>query len=65
MALQSEYAKLFLLIDTMMSINKDLPCFVGGDHIRPQLQNRLFPLVKGKKQFEKMNKPECQQFIDQ
>lgn len=66
MALQKEYRKIMVLIEMMLSVNKNLPCFVGGPRIIPELKERLFPRIQGKdEEYPMLNSGEAVKFIDQ
>eukprot|EP00826_Nyctotherus_ovalis_P046678 TRINITY_DN5307_c0_g1_i2.p1 TRINITY_DN5307_c0_g1~~TRINITY_DN5307_c0_g1_i2.p1 ORF type:complete len:287 (-),score=108.16 TRINITY_DN5307_c0_g1_i2:163-1023(-) len=66
MALQKEYRKIMVLIEMMLSVNKNLPCFVGGPRIIPELKERLFPRIQGKdEEYPMLNSGEAMKFIDQ
>jgi len=66
MALQKDYRKIMVLIEMMLSVNKNLPCFVGGEKIIPELKARLFPRIEGKdEEYPMLNLGEAGKFIDQ
>ena len=66
MALQKEYRKIMVLIEMMLSVNKNLPCFVGGPGIITELKARLFPKVEGAgEEYSMLNAGEAAKFIDQ
>jgi phosphatidylinositol kinase/protein kinase (PI-3 family) len=64
MALQKEYRKIMILIEMMLSVNKKLPCFVGGPSIIPDLKARLFPHIRGvNEEYPCLNIEEADRFI--
>ena len=66
MALQKEYRKVMVLVEMMLSVNKNLPCFVGGPTILPELKARLFPHIEGvNEEYPRLNIEEAAKFIDQ
>lgn len=66
MAIQREYRKIMVLTEMMLSVNKNLPCFVGGPRIIPELKARLFPQVEGTYEtYPLLNAGEAAKFIDQ
>jgi hypothetical protein len=67
LAIQDDAAKILILIEMMISVNKNLPCFSGSDSstIVDEVTSRIFPEIKGKKQKTKMNRLECSLYIDQ
>lgn len=65
MALQKEHRKIMALVEMMLSVNKNLPCFVGGPRIIPELKERLFPRIEGKDgEYPMLNSGEAGKFID-
>ncbi len=66
MALQQEYRRIMVLVEMMLSVNRNLPCFVGGPTIIGKLRERLFPKVEGTEEEDHMlNSGEAASFIDQ
>lgn len=66
MALQKEYRKIMVLVEMMLSVNKNLPCLIGGSIIIPELKARLFPQVEGGNvEYPRLNMGEASKFIDQ
>eukprot|EP00826_Nyctotherus_ovalis_P046680 TRINITY_DN5307_c0_g1_i4.p2 TRINITY_DN5307_c0_g1~~TRINITY_DN5307_c0_g1_i4.p2 ORF type:complete len:107 (-),score=24.45 TRINITY_DN5307_c0_g1_i4:65-340(-) len=66
MCIRDRYRKIMVLIEMMLSVNKNLPCFVGGPRIIPELKERLFPRIQGKdEEYPMLNSGEAMKFIDQ
>jgi len=65
MAIQREYRKIMVLIQIMLSVNKNLPCFIGGPKIIDEIKTRLFPRIKGSVSNSLLNAGEAAKFIDQ
>jgi len=66
MALQAEYRKIMVLVEMMLSVNKNLQCFIGGPRIIADLKSRLFPKVQGTNdEYQMLNAAEAAKFIDQ
>ena len=65
MALQTQFRKIMVLVEMMFSVNKNLPCFIGGSKIIDDLKARLFPKVEGsKEEFRILNTGEAGTYID-
>ena len=66
MAIQKEYRKIMVLIEMMLSVNRNLPCFIGGPNIINELKERLFPKIEGSsKEYQMFNMGEATNFINQ
>jgi len=64
LVLQEEYKKIVVLTAMMLSVNQNLPCFVGKEKIISGLNARLFPHCRTK-QLVVMSEREASKFIDQ
>eukprot|EP00826_Nyctotherus_ovalis_P041698 TRINITY_DN4240_c0_g1_i13.p1 TRINITY_DN4240_c0_g1~~TRINITY_DN4240_c0_g1_i13.p1 ORF type:complete len:230 (+),score=77.62 TRINITY_DN4240_c0_g1_i13:2037-2726(+) len=64
-ALQKEHRKLITLVEMMLSVNRNLPCFIKGENIIPELKERLFPRIAGvEEEYLTLNTSEASQFLD-
>lgn len=62
-ALQEEYKKIVVLTAMTLSVNQNLPCFVGKEKIISGLNARLFPHCRTK-QLTPMSEKEASNFVD-
>lgn len=66
MAIQKEYKKILVLIEMMLSVNRNLPCFEEKEKIIRDLRIRLFPQIRGQdEELNCLNKRDAQKFVDQ
>ncbi len=63
-AIQEESDRITLLVEMMLSVNRNLPCFIKGTSIIQDMRERIFPPINGKRQGAKLNRIECARHID-
>ncbi len=65
LAIQKEYKRIMVLIEMMLNVNRNLPCFVDRGRIISEIHSRVFPKRKGSDYDNQvMSEKEAEVFVD-